>query len=144
MENGVADHEPVIYGDEEWAEEKEEVENSEKSESSDFSRKEICKFATDKMSILKLIFDEDKEDVLLLRIYESVHNKIFMYIINNKTFGDEFFNDCTNEIHLCNSLVSKYNNHSDSQIYDDIIFSFYYSIIETLCEYEEWGLKNDR
>jgi hypothetical protein len=84
MENDVADHEPVIYGDEEWAEEKEEFENSEDSE---FSRKEICKFATDKMSILKLIFDEDKEDILLLRIYESVHNKIFMYIINDTKSG---------------------------------------------------------
>lgn len=117
------------------------------SDNCGLTRKETTDYVSKIMNLVSNQFKNSSNvgDKIIWATYEQVHTKIFMYIISNKDFDAEFWDEIKSFIHLSSSVISKSQEHihDDIRTNEEFLFGFYYGIIDTLYEYEEWGFMSE-
>jgi len=100
------------------------------------TRKELGLYVRQIMTEVMDSLDGSAEGI----IYKGVQSKINNYILLDKPFDEDFYEDIKTYIHLSSSILDKMYEHSEESN-DDSVFGFFYGIIETLNSYEDWGFK---
>lgn len=119
----------------------------ENEKTSDFTRKEFGKFIISQMDgFLETIGNLEEKNVeskIIISSYNDVYTAIVHEIRTDKIFDEDFQSRIKRLIHLSDSCVAgitahyeEYNDH-----YNSLLFGYFYSIIDTMYNYESWGFK---
>jgi len=87
---------------------------------------------------------ESIDDKIIIANYTELKEELLGFLILNKEFTDNNFDYYKTLIHLSSSCIDKMSDHGYDYDPDNIngfLFSYFYSILDTLVEYEEWGYK---